>query len=109
MRLDHKKKLKYAPLKGKTFYNVFTSNPLPDCDSVVFFTNGQCFTKSQAGLEILKTLGGFYKIIGYALGLIPSCILNIGYGFISQNRYALFGKIDSCKLPSQNDQLHFLE
>jgi len=68
-------------------------------DSIVYIKGGKYFLRSSAMLNILKDLGGTWKLL-YSLILIPRFIRDSAYNLIAQTRYKLFGKRDNCLIPS---------
>ncbi|MBS1764165.1 MAG: DUF393 domain-containing protein [Bacteroidetes bacterium] len=58
-------------------------------NSVIYISEGKVFTKSDAVLQALFTLGGLNKVF-YILKIIPPFIRNGIYSLIANNRY-LFG------------------
>lgn len=76
--------------------------------SVVLIKNEQVFLRSNAALEIVRDLSGVWPIL-YALKVIPAFIRDFFYNLISKNRYKLFGKQDTCMLPSQEVKAKFIE
>ena len=49
--------------------------------------------------EILKGLGGGWRVLGLLLHGVPTRLGNWGYNLIARNRYRLFGKYDACAIP----------
>ena len=78
-----------------------------DMDSFVFVMYGKAFTKSTAGLMVLKNFGGLWKIL-YMLIIFPKPLRDWVYDRIAKNRYKLFGKKESCMLPSPELKSRFL-
>ena len=67
--------------------------------SIVLIRNGKTFRKSRAILEIARKLKGFWKIF-YIFIIIPPPLLNIFYDLTAKYRYRIFGKRDSCRVPT---------
>ena len=66
-------------------------------------------SRSDAVVVLLRDLGGGWRILGMALRAVPRWLRNWGYNLIARNRYRIFGKIDSCPLPSEKDRRKFLD
>lgn len=84
--------LKFSALQGKLFQESFigkTREELPD--SIVLIDGKQIFIKSDAVARLLISLGGFWRIVGTILYLIPKQIRDWGYSVIGSSRYKLFG------------------
>ena len=65
--------------------------------------------RSDAVVFILRELGGIWNVAGGVLGLFPRPIRDCGYRLIARNRYRIFGRYDSCPLPSTATRARFLD
>ncbi len=78
-------------------------------DSVVYLTEGSTYKKSKAILKILNDLGGFYKYLSILLQIFPLFIADAVYDLVAKNRYRVFGKTDSCRIPNESEKSYFLK
>lgn len=77
-------------------------------DSIILFEPGKAYYyKSNAALEIAKTLGGIFTF-GTFFRIIPTGIRNSVYDYVAKNRYKWFGKQESCLLPTPDLATKFL-
>lgn len=77
-------------------------------DSVVLYQPGVAYYyKSNAALEIAKSLGGFFHL-GTVFKIVPAGIRNVLYDYIAKNRYKWYGKKQQCLLASPELQSKFL-
>lgn len=101
--LDKHKKLKFASLQSEYAKNLIQSNELEEkirgIDSILFWDGKEIHIKSNAIIEISRKLGGFWKILKLSY-IIPKSLRNIVYDLIAKNRYRLFGKRESCRMPT---------
>ena len=103
IRMDHKKVLKYSSLQGE-FAKKKLGLEFEDINKgVVFFKDGKTYVKSEAVVKILLKLGNPYKAIGKVLSLFSYRFLNVFYDFIAKNRYRLFGRTESCRVPTKKE------
>ena len=65
--------------------------------------------RSDAVLYILRRLGGFWGVAGSLLRLIPRPLRDWGYGIVARIRYRVFGKYETCPLPSAETRARFLD
>jgi predicted DCC family thiol-disulfide oxidoreductase YuxK len=65
--------------------------------------------RSDAVLYILRRLGGFWGALGSLLRWIPRPIRDWGYGIVARIRYQVFGKYDTCPIPSVETRARFLD
>ena len=78
-------------------------------DSVILFEDGQIYKKSKAVAKILKKLHFPYNFIGYVYDLIPLFLSDRIYETVAKYRYTLFGKKDTCRLPTPAERARFLD
>ena len=76
-------------------------------DSIIYLKGNQAYLESSAVLEILKDIGGIWKIAGILI-YIPLPIRDGIYHFIAKRRYRYFGKRASCLLPTPENKKRFL-
>ena len=77
-------------------------------DSIVLYEPGIAYYyKSQAALEIAKSLGGIFHF-GTLFRIIPNGIRNWVYDYVAKNRYVWYGKKELCMIPTPEIQSKFL-
>lgn len=76
-------------------------------NSVVLIRDGKYLFRSSAILYILHDLGGFWKIF-YAFIILPPFLRDFVYMIIARTRYRIFGKRDSCMVPTTEIMGRFL-
>ena len=85
---------RYAPLQGATFAALVSAERrarLPD--SVVVLTDdGRLLIRSDAFIHILRRVGGFWRVIGAIIAVIPRVLRDGVYDFIARVRYRIFGR-----------------
>lgn len=50
----------------------------------------------------------FWRMMGRLLQLIPRTLRDYGYRVVARNRYRVFGRYDSCPLPTEDTRSRFL-
>ena len=83
------------------------TNIAGDNKSVILIKEGNVFYKSDAIIEIAALIKGWPRILKYS-GIFPKGFRNAVYDLIANNRYLLFGKRDSCSVPSEINMKKFL-
>jgi predicted DCC family thiol-disulfide oxidoreductase YuxK len=73
----------------------------------VVIVDGVAFFKSDAALAVLRHLRGMKWTA--VLGVVPKGLRNWVYDRIAQNRYALFGRSESCMRPTPDIAARFLD
>lgn len=78
-----------------------------DFDTVILIEDGNWYGKSSAALRTLRLLGWPWKAL-YAFMLVPRPIRDAVYDLVARNRYRVFGKRESCMLPTPELRARFL-
>ena len=84
-------------------FKIDTSN----LDTFILVAGNKIFTKSTAALMICKQLNGLIKIL-YPCIILPKFFRDFIYDLIAKNRYKLFGRKESCRVPTEEEKLKFL-
>lgn len=105
---DKKKRFRFSTLQSA--YAKYSLESLgletEKLETIVYIKGKQHFVESNAVLEIVKDLGGIWWIVG-VFRLIPKFIRDHTYRFIAKSRYKVFGKRDSCLVPTPDLQKRF--
>jgi predicted DCC family thiol-disulfide oxidoreductase YuxK len=106
---DRKKRFSFTPFQSNIGQDVLKQFGLPATNqlTVVYVKKGVPYMKSKAVLKILRDLGRCWNLL-YALIIIPSFIRDLVYDIIAKSRYRLFGKRDSCMVPTPEIMDRFL-
>ena len=106
---DPEFKFKFAALQSPAGAEVLSAVDLNSKydKSIVLILEGKIYYKSRAILEIAKRLKGFWKIF-YVFIIIPSPILNFFYDIVARYRYRIFGKRETCRVPTPELLKRFL-
>lgn len=108
IKIDKNKKVLICPLqseKGKNILN-FLNLDQTEFDTFIFIKEGKAHFRSTAILMLCKEIGGLISLFRMYL-IVPASIRDMIYNFIAKRRYLLFGKKDSCRVPSKGDLEHF--
>ena len=65
--------------------------------------------RSDAVIFVLKRLGGIWKVLGLFVQLLPRRLRDWGYRIVAGNRYRVFGRFETCMLPSARDRSKFID
>jgi predicted DCC family thiol-disulfide oxidoreductase YuxK len=109
IRHDKSDRFRFSPIQSDFAQSFLSSHnpdqPLPD--SVILAEQGIVYTQSAAVLRIFKRLGGGWALL-YMFIVIPGPIRDAIYQYMAKRRYRLFGKYDSCMLPTESVKRKFL-
>lgn len=78
-----------------------------DTDTIVLAVDGEFFDRSSATLQIAKRMG-FPWNLAYVFAIVPRFVLDAVYTLIAKYRYRVFGRKDSCRLPTPEERGRFL-
>ena len=113
MARDRNGRLAYAPLQGTTAAPILARHAAlpPDLDSIVFVqqhASGERVTwHTEALLRIASELPWPWRALASAR-IVPSLIRDAMYRAFARSRYRLFGRIDQCRLPSEEEAARIL-
>jgi predicted DCC family thiol-disulfide oxidoreductase YuxK len=85
---------------GQEIYRQLGLSPVT-FDTLVVRLNGQFHTDTDAILTVLTQFGGLWPLANI-LRLMPRPARDWAYRHLARNRYAWFGRHDSCPLPDAN-------
>lgn len=106
---DPKARFKFAPLQSNAgralLHTDHKSANLQD--TIVLIENGHVYTRSTAALRIAKRLHRLWPVL-YIFIIVPRPIRNYIYKWIARNRYAWFGRKESCMIPTPELKQRFL-
>ncbi len=78
-----------------------------DVSTIYFVENGKIYKESAAVMRIAKRLR-FPWYLGYGFVIVPRFIRDFFYKLIARNRYRMFGKKDTCRIPTPEEMARFL-
>lgn len=107
MRWDTRRVLRFATLQGSTAATQLPQAHTQELSTIVYVDGEGLYTRSDAALRIVLRLGGAWKLAGVFF-LIPRFVRDALYNWVARNRYQLFGKHDSCRLPTPEERGVFL-
>ncbi len=107
MKRDAEQVFSFASLQGQTARQQLPATA-SDLRSVVLWTQGQMFERSDAVLMVLQQLGGPWTLMG-ALWVLPRWLRDAVYFLVAKNRYRVFGKRETCRLPTPEERARFLD
>ncbi len=107
MSIDKEEKFKFSPLQSEFAQRNLPPEMTANLDSVVFLKQGKTYRKSKAVIRILEDMGGIWKFATIGK-VMPEKFLNSAYDLVAKNRYKLFGKKETCRLPTPAERARFI-
>lgn len=101
---DRRQRLACAPLQGTTAELLLPTATRQELNTLVLrLPDGRQHVRSAAVVRILWRLGGVWKTAAAGLWLIPRPLRDLGYRLVAKSRYRLFGRRETCRLPTPDD------
>ena len=75
--------------------------------SVILIDNDKVYTKTDAVIQIATHMNGWPRLFRL-IKFIPKPIRDFGYDLVAKNRYILFGKRETCRIPDEAIRHRFL-
>jgi len=109
IRRDKKARIRFASLQSAAGQTLLSKAGLKSgiADTVIYFTDNNFKLRSSAVLYLLRDIGGVLKLF-YIFIIIPPFIRDFIYNLVARNRYRIFGKRESCMVPSKDIENRFL-
>jgi len=109
IKRDRADLFRFAPLQSDHAVQCLKPKGInPDnLDTIILLEKGKVYTQSTAALRIARHLDGAWPLL-YAFIIIPAFIRDGIYRQIAKRRYQLWGKEDSCIIPTPALKAKFL-
>jgi predicted DCC family thiol-disulfide oxidoreductase YuxK len=110
IKRDKKNIFLFTPMQSKIAQDLILKYQIKnfDYDTILLIKNDKYYSKTDAVLEILHDLSGLW-IVFRVFKVLPKSMRDYGYDLIAKNRYRLFGKADSCMVPTRELKNKFLK
>lgn len=103
-------KLRFAPLQGETAAAILAAHPeIPaNLDSMIYVHNGaEVVWHSRAIFSIAAELNGAWRALAW-FGVLPRFLTDLGYRIFARYRYLVWGRRESCRIPTPAERARFL-
>ena len=104
---DQERRLKFAPIQGVAAEQI-SAEEVKSGESMALLDGDELYTKSDAVLMAAAGLGGIWRILSWTR-VLPERLRNGVYFQVQKHRYRLFGKKDTCRLPTPEERERFLD
>jgi predicted DCC family thiol-disulfide oxidoreductase YuxK len=109
---DQEGRFLYSPLQGETFRNLNRDRPETLKTDSIFVLRGDAekeilLQKSDALIYIADNLPR-YRWLAAIGRILPAPIRDAAYRVIAATRYRIWGKRDSCRIPTPEERARFL-
>jgi predicted DCC family thiol-disulfide oxidoreductase YuxK len=120
LRRDVRDRLRFVPLESESAAPVLSRHEvggsmaggaIPETILVVRDAGGTAesvLVRSDAVVALLLELPRPWPWIGVALRLIPRAVRDLGYRLVARWRYCVWGRLESCPVPTAEERERFL-
>ena len=116
LRHERRATLRFASLEGAFARSIVARHPgLQGLDTVVWYEPAgesraeRLLARSAAALEVLRYVGGAWKLLGLVAAVVPAPLRDAAYRVLARHRRRLFGRADSCALAPPSVRDRFLD
>ena len=115
LRHDEKGRFRFASLQSEFAKGVLARHGVKvDLDTVYVVVNGgsadeSLLARSDAVLFVLRGIGGLWRVGAWLLKWLPRRVRDWGYHWIARHRYRIFGRYETCPIPSERERARFLD
>lgn len=109
IRRDKKNVFKFAALQSTAAHQYLGpfGLPLNELSTIILLEDGVVYQRSTAALRIARRLGGGWSLL-YSFMILPEFIRDFVYNQIAKRRYMLWGRQESCMVPTAGLKSKFL-
>lgn len=105
--VDKRVVFKFATLQGETSKTMLDVKDWQQMNSIVYYEDGRTYRESEAIVRISSYLSYPWRILSFTV-FFPRIVRNTAYKIIAKNRYKFFGENDSCRIPTPDEKVRFL-
>jgi predicted DCC family thiol-disulfide oxidoreductase YuxK len=116
LKRDANEVFRFASLQSAFASRVLARQGLNPTDLDTFYVvinyeeaNEVLLLRSDAVAYVLKQLRGIYLTAAFILAILPRFLRDWAYSLVARNRYRIFGRYDTCPLPSESTRSRFLD
>ena len=110
IRHDRAARVRFAPLQSTAGARLLARTIIAQDqrDTVVLVDGSGVWTESRAVLRATRLLEFPYRLL-YGLVVIPRPVRDWAYRLVARSRFRLFGRRDTCRVPTPEERERFLE
>jgi len=109
LKYDQDAHFQFAPSQSIAGINLLQEYKLDQkaSASVILIDNQKVYTKTDAVIQIATHLKCWPRLFT-GLKFIPKSLRDFAYDLVAKNRYTLFGKRETCRIPDESIRHRFL-
>jgi predicted DCC family thiol-disulfide oxidoreductase YuxK len=109
IKIDNQKIFKFAAIQSKLGQQLYQQHGLDpvDIQTLMFVDGDRVLTKSDAVLAVLARLDGGWQLLG-GFSAMPKPLRDWAYTEFARQRFKLFGRRESCMIPTPELRSRFI-
>jgi hypothetical protein len=112
LKRDQKQEIQFCALQSEIALTLLRdqgvdASELKNLSSVIVLHQGRIFRRSSAILQVFSVMPLPWRALTL-FKVFPRVFLDIFYNAIAASRYRIFGKFESCPIPSPTEKSRFL-
>lgn len=108
MRHDRRGALRIGTAQSATGSAIYSRLMLDPDATFLLIAEGRVFTRSAATIETFRRLGGRWLWVARLLTVVPERLRDALYDWIARNRFRLFGRRETCLVPTPEQRDRFV-
>jgi predicted DCC family thiol-disulfide oxidoreductase YuxK len=116
LKHDRLEVFRFAPLQGPLANRILRAHGIDPSDLDTIYVAVNCdqgskerlLARSDGALFVLREIGGIWRVGALFLRWLPRRFRDWGYNVIARNRYRIFGRYETCPIPSESVRARFL-
>ena len=110
LKHDHRRVFRFASIQGQTGQTLLAQSGLQvkGLQTLLLVDARRAWQHTAAVFQVLHALGWPWRL-AWAGWVVPAPLRDAAYRWIARNRYWLFGRSDSCLMPSSKEADRFLD
>lgn len=116
LKRDRREVFRFAPLQGPLANRILRAHGIDpsDLDAIYVAVSGgqsskeRLLARSDAAVFVLRELGGIWRVGAWFVRRLPRSVRDWFYNVIARNRYTIFGRYETCPIPSESVRARFL-
>lgn len=111
LRADNRRQFHFLIAQSKLGERIYQQLGLKSDDYntfIVLTDDGQVETSLDGVFSVCRKLGPPWSILSF-LSILPRALKDFVYNLVARNRYSLFGKRDSCMIPTPDVRARFID
>lgn len=117
LKRDRREVFRFSPLQGPLANRILRAHGIDPSDLDTIYVAVHCdqnsrewlLARSDASVFVLRELGGIWRVGAWFLRRLPRGVRDWSYSVIARNRYRMFGRYDTCPVPSERVRARFLD